>query len=190
MIPSKQIYFLGWVTLLIFPLPAIGALLYFEDESLSTIFGLNDFFQIENLLGLAWGIIYAFILLAVGQIPFFSKEMEQQNETLSELKLSWIGIIFLSFCAGFGEEILFRAGIQHWLGISLTTILFIAIHGYLNPKKRIFFLGLILFPFIFSLGYFYSSLGLWFCIAAHFSYDLTLFSAAKYLQITPKNESN
>jgi hypothetical protein len=92
------------------------------------------------------------------------------------MNLNLVDKIFLSFCAGFGEEILFRVGVQHWLGIWITSILFIAIHGYLNPKKwRLSLYGILLLPFILSLGSWLSPMGIWFCIAAHFSYDLMLF---------------
>src|SRR5690554_7082925 len=95
---------------------------------------------------------------------------------LKNLKLNWADIIFMSFCAGFGEEILFRAGLQTWFGPWLTSFIFIAVHGYFSPtslKKNA--LGILLFPFILLLSFAYEIFGLWFCVAAHFSYDLLMF---------------
>ncbi len=40
----------------------------------------------------------------------------------------------VSLCAGAGEEMLFRGALQFWLGVPLTAILFVAIHGYLDPR--------------------------------------------------------
>lgn len=182
---TQRLYFLGLVTLVVFPLPAIGALWFFADQSIAESLDLQRFIQAENLLGLAWGVGYALLILGMGNIPYLSRELEQQNELLAELNLSWIGILFLSICAGVGEELLFRAGVQHWLGNILTTLIFIAIHGYLNPKKRLFFFGLALVPFIYSLGYYFDSLGVWFCVAAHASYDFTLLAGVKYLHAGP-----
>ncbi|MBK7566807.1 MAG: CPBP family intramembrane metalloprotease [Bacteroidetes bacterium] len=44
-------------------------------------------------------------------------------------------MLFLSFCAGVGEELLFRGAIQPWLGIWLTALLFI-FYTDLNPKDK------------------------------------------------------
>lgn len=106
--------------------------------------------------------------------------MKQQRNMILSLKLNFWDKVFLSFCAGFGEEILFRAGMQHWCGIWITSVIFIAIHGYLNPKKpKLAMYGLFLIPFIVSLGFALIPLGIWFCIAAHMSYDLILFLMIK-----------
>lgn len=39
-------------------------------------------------------------------------------------------------CAGVGEELLFRGALQHWFGIPATAVLFVALHGYLDPRDR------------------------------------------------------
>jgi membrane protease YdiL (CAAX protease family) len=86
--------------------------------------------------------------------------------------------IFLSFCAGFGEELLFRSGMQYYLGIIVTSLIFVAIHGYLNPKNwRYSLYGLLVLPFILLISLGFETFGLWFAIAAHFSYDAVLFIA-------------
>ena len=65
------------------------------------------------------------------------------------MKITRTDALFISFCAGFGEEILFRTGMQHYLGILITSIFFVAIHGYLNPFNwRYSLYGLIVLPFI------------------------------------------
>lgn len=42
--------------------------------------------------------------------------------------------LVVSVCAGVGEELFFRGALQHWLGIPATAVLFVAVHGYLNPN--------------------------------------------------------
>ncbi|MDD2983844.1 MAG: CPBP family intramembrane metalloprotease [Crocinitomicaceae bacterium] len=173
---KKRIYILGIITMLVFPLPALWALWYFEGWSFWHVLDFNSVFKWQSLLGLAWGVIFAFISMKFLHNKWFDQELKKQEQLISSMQLNLFDKIFLSFCAGFGEEILFRSGMQTWAGIWITSIVFIAIHGYLNPKKpRLSLYGLLLMPFILSLGYALEPLGIWFCIAAHFSYDLVLF---------------
>ena len=103
------------------------------------------------------------------------------TETLVALKLNFWEGLFLSMCAGIGEELLFRSGIQPLLGPVITSILFIALHGYLNPFNwRFSIYGLIALPFILLISYSVGPFGLWFAIAAHFSYDAVLFTIMMY----------
>lgn len=173
---KKRIYILGIITLAVFPLPAIWALWFFKDLSPWEVIDLSSFLKWPTLLGLAWGILFALISIKFLHNKWFDQELQKQEQLISSMNLNVFDKVFLSFCAGFGEEILFRSGIQTWGGIWITSIAFIAIHGYLNPKKpRLSLYGLLLMPFILSLGYALEPLGIWFCIAAHFSYDLVLF---------------
>jgi membrane protease YdiL (CAAX protease family) len=173
---KKRIYILGMITMLVFPIPALWALWFFKDISPLEVMDFGSLFQWQTLLGLAWGVIFAFISMKLLHNKWFDQELKKQEEMISSMHLNLFDKIFLSLCAGFGEEILFRSGMQTWAGIWITSIVFIAIHGYLNPKKpRLSLYGLMLMPFILSLGYALEPLGIWFCIAAHFAYDLVLF---------------
>ncbi|MFM7387280.1 MAG: type II CAAX prenyl endopeptidase Rce1 family protein, partial [Bacteroidota bacterium] len=79
---------------------------------------------------------------------------------------------------GLGEELFFRAALQPYLGIWITSVLFVAIHGYLNPWNwRMSLYGLMILPFIFLLSFGYEHFGLWFAVAAHFAYNAVLFTA-------------
>ena len=100
------------------------------------------------------------------------------DEIIRSMNLTYLDALFISFCAGFGEEILFRVGIQQYLGVVITSVFFVAIHGYLNPFNwRFSMYGLIVLPFILLLSYGYGYFGLWFAISAHFSYDAVLLFA-------------
>lgn len=173
---KTRIYLLGLITLLLFPIPAFWALWYFEEINPLEILDLKQLINPKTLLGLSWGMIYAVLSMSVFQLKIFGNELDRQEKLIQSMNLNLVDKIFLSLCAGFGEEILFRVGVQHWLGIWITSILFTSIHGYLNPKKwRLSLYGILLLPFILSLGSWLSPMGIWFCIAAHFSYDLMLF---------------
>lgn len=175
-----RIYILGLITLLAFPLAGLSALYFIAGIPPLKALDFNRFLSAYTLLGFLWGVFYAFF----GSVIFSKKKddvnIRKQQQLLLRMNLNFIDKVFLSFCAGFGEEILFRSSIQHWLGIWITSVVFIAIHGYLNPKKPVLALyGLLLIPFIVSLGYGLLSFGIWFCIAAHMSYDLVLFLSVK-----------
>lgn len=176
MIPKRQFYLMGWITLIVFPIPAFWALWYFEGISIIEVLSLHELSSPVILIGIELGLIYALFALAISQHPYFEEMSYKQELMLKSLRLNWIDILFISLCAGIGEELLFRAGIQHWLGPWLTSILFVAMHGYIHPfnlKKSLY--GMLIMPFVLILAFAYDKFGLWFCIAAHFSYDLLLF---------------
>ncbi len=175
-----RIYILGLLTLIVFPAVALTALYFFAEKTPLEVLEFPHFFHINSLWGFLWGVSFAFISGSLFNRPQFEQELNKQKKLLLSLRLTVPDKIFLSFCAGFGEEVLFRAGLQHWAGIWITSVFFIAIHGYLNPKKwRLAIYGLFLIPFIVSLGYALEPLGLWFCIMAHMAYDLVIFLSLK-----------
>ena len=85
-------------------------------------------------------------------------------------------ILFLSFCAGVGEEIVDRGMIQPWLGIITTSFLFIGLHGYMSysswPKVVFGFILLLVGSILGILGEF---VGLLSAIIAHIIYDIIAF---------------
>ena len=175
---KQTIYLFGWITLVVFPIPTFLVLGYFEEKSFSELIDLNSILSLNNLIGILIGIIYAFIALKLLQAPVFDALPDRIESTIRAMKLSTFDMIFLSLCAGVGEELLFRVGVQYYLGPWLTAFIFVAIHGYFNPfnwRKSLY--GVIVFPFILLISFAYETFGLWFCIAAHFSYDLVLFLA-------------
>lgn len=176
--PKQQFILLSWATLLLFSGLGVFLLWFFNDADILSIFEWNHFFNPINLIGLEFGLLYGFLVIIISQAPLFDDLSNQQSYIIKSMKLNWREMTFASFCAGFGEEILFRAGIQTWLGPIITSILFIAVHGYIHPLSwRKSMLSVLLFPFIILIAYAYYSFGLWFCIAAHFAYDLIMFIA-------------
>ncbi|WP_107039300.1 CPBP family intramembrane glutamic endopeptidase [Brumimicrobium mesophilum] len=174
--PKVQFHILSWITLILFPAIGLTLLYFFDEIELISVFEFDHVFSPMTLIGLEFGFMYGFFVIAVSQLPVFEEMSTPQIRMLKSLKLNWLDIIFMSFCAGFGEEILFRAGIQTWLGPWFTSFLFIAVHGYFNPKSwKKSMLGVLLLPFILILSFTYELFGLWFCVAAHFSYDLLMF---------------
>jgi membrane protease YdiL (CAAX protease family) len=171
-----KIRLLGLVTLLLFPLPGFFLLNYFQKIN------FFEFVQIKHLkvisigFGLQFGFVYAFIAYLFMKSPFFDQLPNKMDRIMDQLPLTYFDAFFLSACAGIGEELLFRAGIQPFLGPWVTSILFVALHGYLNPWNWKFSMyGLIVLPFIVVISFGFVHFGLWFAISAHFAYDTLLF---------------
>jgi hypothetical protein len=102
------------------------------------------------------------------------------DKMMEELNPKWYHILFYSFCAGVGEEILFRGAIQHYIQLWPTAVIFVLIHGYLNIKdKTMFTFGVFLIFISGSFGYLYKFLGIYSAISAHFIYDVIMFAYMK-----------
>ena len=173
----NQMILFGWITLLVFPILGFYLQYYFNQTSSLDFIAFDDFRMIPLVYGLQLGIVYGFIAYLFMKAPFFEKVPVKINKLVRNMKLSVFDGLFLSLCAGIGEELLFRQGIQSFTGVLLTSVLFVALHGYLNPfNLRFSVYGLIVLPFIILISYGLDVFGIWFCIAAHFSYDAVLFT--------------
>ncbi len=167
---------MGLITLLVFPIPTFVVLWYAEGISPIEILQLDKIGIIEIGYGLELGVVYAFLAMALMSAPVFDGMSVRVEQLVKNLKLNFFDCLFLSICAGVGEELLFRSGFQFYLGPIITSVIFVAIHGYLNPWNwRMSLYGLIVLPFIFLISYGFLEFGLWFAISAHMSYDLVLF---------------
>jgi len=149
---------------------------YFEDIGFWELLQLENITYLKLGLGIEVGILYAFMALLVMNAPVFDKLPVRVETMIQNMKLTVWDCIFLSICAAVGEELLFRSGMQFYLGPLITSVIFVAIHGYLNPFNwRMSLYGLIVLPFILLISYGFEEFGLWFTIGAHFAYDLVLF---------------
>lgn len=173
---KRNIYILGFITLIIFPIPAYLYWFWQEGITLKEFIRWEEIWKPETAFGIVFGVIYAFFALLFMGAPVFEKMPDRVEKLVKSMNLTIFDVIFLSICAGVGEELLFRAGVQQLFGVWITSILFVAIHGYFNPfnwRKSLY--GLLVLPFILLISFGYSTFGLWFSIGAHFSYDLVLF---------------
>ncbi len=172
-----QLYVLGLLTLMLFPIPTLLWYLFYLKKSFHDFLSLPTFQFQPISIGLGFGIGYALIVIFILSKPYFDEMPLKTTRLLKGTKLYWIDALFLSLCAGIGEEYLFRLGIQYYLGPLVTSIIFIALHGYFNLKNMITLsYGLLLLPFILGIAYGLNYFGFWFCVSAHFAYNLILFS--------------
>ena len=174
---KKQILIYGWITLLLFPVPGFLLQFFFNEITFSDFMNVKSYSILHLFLGLELGVVYGFISYLFIKSPFFKKMPNRVDKLVKAMDLKVYHGLFLSFCAAVGEELLFRAGLQSFLGPFLCSILFVALHGYLNPfNLRFSVYGLIVLPLILLISYGMEPFGLLFCIATHFAYDAILFT--------------
>jgi uncharacterized protein len=167
-------------------MPLIAVIIDFFSDTVhlpSTLMGVEPLWK-QLVVGISLGISSAAVAHVVLSLPFMRAINTKYVNMFSQFKLGWNEILFVSFCAGVGEEILFRGAIQPLIGIILTSIFFVAIHGYLNPKEwRISVYGFTLTLVICALGYASKNIGILSAIIAHFMIDVWL------LHLLQRNES-
>lgn len=148
-------------------------------------FQLQTFFQfissgihaihLQLIIGVLYGVIASGILLLLLRHRIMNATKDFFSTLLQQFNVGSMDILFLSICAGVGEEILFRGALQYWLGIWITAFIFIALHGYLNPKnKPLALYGILLLIVSAGFGYLYNFSGIWSAATAHCTIDIAL----------------
>lgn len=178
MIRKKTILILSLFTLVGFSLLGYWIAYYFLDMAFVDMLkgDATLFFQI--LAGIVYGIATALVGWQIVKSHLLKPVRKFFVSLIQSLNLSPLEIVFISICAGVGEEILFRGAIQPLLGIWLTAIFFVAIHGYLNPMKwRLMIYGIYMTLIIAGIGYLKIHMGLITAITAHIFIDIVLLTA-------------
>jgi membrane protease YdiL (CAAX protease family) len=183
-VPDKQrLQYFSWLTLL--GMSAIGILLitYLQKRDVQTVLLGGKPYYAQVLIGLFFGGLSALLAVLLLKGKKFKTVRSFFENLMHELNPSFFNILFYSFCAGVGEEVLFRAGIQPlpYMGIWPASVLFVLLHGYLNPSNiRLSIYGLFLIVICSGFGYLFKFFGLTSSIVAHFVYDVSMFSLLKY----------
>lgn len=127
------------------------------------------------LLGCVTGLVAALGASWLVDRPFMKEVSLKYNQMLSQLRLNMSEVVFISFCAGVGEELLFRGTIQPLMGIIPTSVLFVAIHGYLSFRDwRISVYGVYMTFVIILLGWYTQEYGILAAMIAHTIIDIVL----------------
>ncbi len=181
----SKIFHLSIFTLVGFPLIAYIIMHFNSEASFVKMFSIEYFNTKAILIGLSFGIVTALLGLVLVNLLPESKLSSQIQKFIDLLNPNWYHILFYSFCAGFGEEILFRGAIQSFIGIWPTAILFVAVHGYLNYKDMpMFVYGFFLVIVSAGFGYLMEFGGIYASIFAHFIYDVIVFFYLKRKKYT------
>ncbi|MFM9006777.1 MAG: CPBP family intramembrane glutamic endopeptidase [Flavobacteriales bacterium] len=175
---------LALATLIMMPLVAMVVDHFSEKVNLQAAL-LGD---MQFGMQLLWGSIAGIAIALGAHLLIASPLLNQVNSSyariLGRFKLNLSEVVLISLCAGIGEEMLFRGAIQPFLGIPITSILFVAIHGYLNPRDwRLAIYGLFMTGGIAWLGYLADTRGLLSAMMGHTIIDVYLLL---YLQRTAK----
>ena len=187
---SRELFMrMGLLTLLV-PLVIVAILYYFNATTfmIPVVIGkANVWMQVGA--GVAGGFLLNGITWLMGKWKYLDDVNFDYTLRLGIFNFSLQEILFLSFCAGVGEEIVFRGMIQPWLGILTTSFMFIALHGYMSYSSwpKVIF-GLILFAVGTILGILGEYLGLLAAIVAHIIYDIVAFQRiqAEYEELKKK----
>ena len=148
---------------------------YFGPNTLAEAFQGSYSLVVQVIYGLVLGIVLGTAAWLLIGLPFLSDTKIFFEDIISPWKLNWLEIVFVSACAGIGEEILFRGGIQPLLGIGWTSLLFVLIHGYLNPfNLPLTVYGLFMVGAIAVLGIAAVNFGLTVAVVAHTTIDVVL----------------
>lgn len=170
---KSQLYLLGLATLIGFPV--LGALIIWllkpEGFQFSLVYPLYQ----QLIIGSIAGIIFGFIALAVSKLSFMKPVVAKYSTMLNHIDFKWSDILFISMCAGIGEEYFFRGVLQFYWGVWPTAIFFVAIHGYLDPRNwRLSIYGVIMVIIIGVIGYINDIIGLPAAMVAHTLIDVIL----------------
>lgn len=173
---NKKVFLtLGFITLFGFAVAGFLINYFFSEEVWYFPFLNKTNFFLQVLVGLPFGFITAYLGWRIVNLNFLKDGFKDYTNLIGNLNLSIHEIIFISFCAGFGEEVLFRGALQQFFGVWVTAIVFVSIHGYLNPKNwKLSVYGVYMTLIIAAIGYGYELLGIWFSISAHFAIDVLL----------------
>lgn len=173
-----RIYLAAAVTL--FGMGGLGLLLMivFHEQTFSNFFpGEKQPVLLQLLYGALYGIMAVLLLLRLLRLRFLKHTGQFFRKLLLRYRVGWLEIIMISVSAGVGEELLFRGGIQPWLGIWPTALIFVALHGYLNPRDHaVFIYGVVMIPIAAGLGWLYKESGIWAAALAHTIIDVVLMA--------------
>lgn len=129
----------------------------------------------QLVAGVVIGSVFGYSGQRLIRIPGF-REVSEELQVVRVIRGAGLrreDIVQISFIAGTTEEWLFRAALQPLLGIWITSVLFVAVHGYFQFSTRYHvFFGLFMLALSLGLGLLFAQTGLIAAMVAHFVYDV------------------
>lgn len=183
---------LALATLIVFGGLGIIIIPYVRKVDFADFFVGAEKYWLQISIGIAFGIITAKAGWQIVELPMLQKTKVFFSSLIKPLKLDITQIIFISICAGVGEELFFRGAIQPVLGVWMTAILFVLLHGYLNPFNiSLTMYGIYMVLVIGVLGLMTEYFGILTAIIAHTLIDIILLRQLSLAQLPDdKNDEN
>lgn len=179
---SRQLFMMSVASAVVYLALALLIFYYFHGTGVGEVFERGYSVSNQLIIGILSGIAASAVIGFISSRPPVSEVLYDFYivELLSKMQLTTFDRIQLSLFAGAGEELLFRGAIQPLLGNSLTSLIFIGIHGYFKFKSigHILF-GVMMFGLSFWLGYLFEQAGLIAAMSAHASYDIIMLHFVK-----------
>lgn len=175
MIGKRTILIMAIITLLFFG--GIGAIFapMVRETTLNGLLLDSKAIWMQVSAGILFGYITAMAGWQIVRLPLLKNTRLFFADLIRPLQLTTIEIFFISVCAGLGEEMFFRGLVQPALGIWTTSILFVLLHGYINPFNiPLTIYGIYMVLVIGVMGQFTEQLGITTAIIAHIVIDFVL----------------
>ena len=165
---------LSILTLLLFSAAGIALIIFQDRDPLEVVIGEADnLFQI--VIGIVVGLLIALGAWWIIKLRAMTPIRVRYSSIIGPVMARRSDRIMVSICAGFAEELFFRGAIQHWLGIIAPAIIFVAIHGYLDPRDwRISLYGTYMTLGMIAIGWAAAEFGLIGPMLAHTMIDIVL----------------
>jgi uncharacterized protein len=188
MIGKKTIVVLALGTIVVFGGLGVVLIPFVRDVDLTLFLSGSKAFWIQIGVGLAFGVVSAKAGWQIVELPKLHKTKVFFAEIIQPLKLNIVEILLISVCAGVGEELFFRGVVQPLLGIWVTSLLFVLLHGYLNPFNiPLTFYGIFMVLVIGVMGLFTEHVGILTAIIAHVTIDFILLQKLSNVKPTGNN---
>ncbi len=147
-------------------------------------------YWLQVTLGILIGVVTAKAAWQIVELPFLSNTKIFFSSLIKPIQLDTLQIVFISICAGIGEELFFRGAIQPLLGVWFTAILFVLLHGYLNPfNMPLTIYGLYMVLVIGVLGLMTEYFGILSAIISHTIIDIILLKELSRAHVPDDNEN-
>lgn len=173
----KTLFILGIGTLLVFGGLGILSVEVFQKKAFISLLTSGLHLSWQMVAGVVAGLLSAGVAWFIITREFFSGQFVYYQKIIQTFTWTPGSIFFVSLCAGVGEELFFRAGIQPFLGIGWTSLLFVALHGYLNPYNwRISVYGVCMVGIIAGFGILFEKWGIVTVMVAHMVFDWVLLT--------------
>jgi membrane protease YdiL (CAAX protease family) len=188
MIGKKTILILALGTIVVFGGLGIILIPYIRHVDLPVFLTGIKAIWIQIGIGLVFGLVSAKAGWQIVELPKLHKTKIFFADIIQPLNLNILEILFISVCAGVGEELFFRGAVQPLLGVWVTSFLFVLLHGYLNPFNiPLTFYGIFMVLVIGVMGLFTEHLGILTAITAHATIDFILLLKLSKVKPTGNN---